>query len=85
MADFAGAGFLALIVGSAAIGAGRKILERRRARRELRRPSPLGSASAAAPEGATLRATGIARLPADASALTAPLSGRALADEASAS
>lgn len=71
MPDFAGFGFLALIAGSAAIGFGRKVLERRRARRTIRQQAPLASDS---PEGVTVRATGVAR--ADDMTLLAPLSNR---------
>ena len=71
MSDFVGATFIALLAGSAAIGAGRKIIERRRARRELRQKPPLDAAS---PEGETVRVTGVVRVAEDT--LVAPLSGR---------
>ena len=70
MSGFVGLALLAVAAGSAAIGAGRKVLERRRARRTLREQPPL---SAAAPEGETVRVTGIVRV-ADET-LVAPLSG----------
>jgi len=72
MADIAGIGFLALIAGSAAIGFGRKVLERRRARRTIRKQAPLVADSA---EGETVRAVGIAR--AAEETLVAPISNRA--------
>lgn len=71
MPDIAGFGILAVIAGSAAIGAGRKLLERRRARRELREKAALNARS---PEGEVLRVTGVVRM-LDGT-LTAPLSGR---------
>ena len=71
MSDFIGFGILAVAAGSAAIGAGRKIVERRRARRELRERPPLGVGS---PEGVVVRVTGTVQV-LDAT-LTAPLSAR---------
>ena len=70
MSDFIGLGILAVAVGSAAIGGGRKLLERRRARRELRAKAPLDAHS---PEGQVVRITGSVRVLDDT--LTAPLSG----------
>lgn len=70
MADFFGLGILTVALGSAAIGAGRKVLERRRARRELRAKRPLDPRS---PEGEVVRVTGIVQV-LDAT-LEAPLSG----------
>ena len=72
MSDFTGFGLIAIVAGSALIGAGRKLLERRRARRELR-TKPLLAASS--PEGEVVRVTGIVQLVDDES-VTAPLSGR---------
>jgi len=68
--DIAGFGILAIAVGSAAIGAGRKLLERRRARRELREKTPLDAHS---PEGEVVRVTGSVRVLDQP--LIAPLSG----------
>jgi hypothetical protein len=70
VSDFFGFGILTVFVGSAAIGAGRKLLERRRARRELREKQPLGAGS---PEGEVVRITGVVRVHEDK--LVAPLSG----------
>ncbi|HEX5060215.1 MAG TPA: hypothetical protein VFV99_12690 [Kofleriaceae bacterium] len=72
MSDFVGVGILAIAVGSAAVGAGRKLLERRRARRALREKAPLAASS---PEGEVVRVTGSVRVLDQM--LTAPLSGRA--------
>lgn len=71
MSDFAAFGILAIAIGSAAIGAGRKILERRRARRELRTRPALAAGS---PEGDVVRVTGVVQL-VDDQTLEAPLSG----------
>jgi hypothetical protein len=71
MSGITGIAFITVFAGSAAIGVGRQILERRRARRELREKAPLSPTSR---EGNVLRVTGIVRI-AD-SILTAPLSGR---------
>jgi hypothetical protein len=71
MSGITGIAFITMFAGSAAIGVGRQILERRRARRELRDKAPL---SANSREGNVLRVTGIVRV-AD-SILTAPLSAR---------
>lgn len=71
MGDFFGLGIVAVAVGSAAIGAGRKVLERRRARRELREKQPL---SARSPEGQVVRVTGVVEV-LDGT-LEAPLSGK---------
>ena len=72
MGDFFGLGILAVAVGSAAIGTGRKVLERRRARRELREKQPLDMRS---PEGQVVRVTGVVEV-LDGT-LEAPLSGKA--------
>ncbi len=71
MADVPGFGLVLVIATSAAIGVGRKVLERRRARRALRKQVPIDSTTE---EGITVRATGIARV-ADET-IVAPLSGR---------
>ncbi|HEU4611888.1 MAG TPA: hypothetical protein VFS15_07415 [Kofleriaceae bacterium] len=71
MSDFVGFGILTVVAGSAAIGAARKIIERRRARRELREKPPLDTS---VPEGAVVRVTGTVHV-LDAT-VTAPLSGR---------
>lgn len=71
MSDFVAVGFITIAVGSAAIGAGRKILERRHARRELREKPVLGANS---PEGVVVRATGIVQVLDQT--LVGPLSGR---------
>jgi len=70
MADFLTIGVMVAFGGSAAIAAGRKIVERRRARRALRRPvlDPTSS------EGTEVRVTGTVR--ALDETLEAPLSGR---------
>lgn len=71
MSDFVGWGIFTVAVTSAAIGATRRLLERRRARRELRTKPVLGPSS---PDGAVVRVTGVVRA---IEPLTAPLSGRA--------
>lgn len=70
MPDYLSLGLVIMFVGSAAIGAGRRILERRRARTELREKPLLTTSS---PEGAWVRVTGVVRLVDDRS-LIAPLS-----------
>jgi len=70
MPDFVGFGILIVVVGSAAIGSGRRILERVRARRALREKPVLAASS---PEGTWVRVTGVVRV-ADET-LVAPLSG----------
>ncbi|MEO8845346.1 MAG: hypothetical protein ABI591_29600 [Kofleriaceae bacterium] len=69
MSDFANLAVGLLMVGSAAIGATRKVLERRRARRELRSRPVLGTET---DEGTVVRVTGVVRL-AEAT-LRAPIS-----------
>lgn len=71
MADLLGLGVLAFVGGTAVVGFGRKVLERRRARRALAAHPPLTVDS---PEGSTARVTGIARVATQT--LQAPLSGR---------
>jgi hypothetical protein len=70
MPDLFGLGILIVVLGSAAIGSGRRILERRRARRELREKPALVAASR---EGTWVRVTGVVRV--DEQTLEAPLSG----------
>jgi hypothetical protein len=72
MGGISGFAMLAVFAGSAAIGAGRQIIERRRARRELRDKAPLAPTSR---EGNVLRVTGLVRVAEHT--LTAPLSDRA--------
>lgn len=71
MSDFVGFGIVTIVAASAAIGAGRKLLERRRARRELRQKPILSKTS---PEGEVVRVTGVVEVLDHT--LTAPLSGR---------
>lgn len=71
MSDFANLAVGLVMAGSAAIGATRKVLERRRARRELSSRPPL---EAATDEGNIVRVTGVVRV-AEAS-LVAPISGK---------
>ncbi len=71
MSNIAGLAILAAAVGSAALTAGRKIVERRRARRVLRERPELEASS---PEGSEVRVTGVVRVLEDT--LEAPLSGR---------
>ncbi len=71
MSGIAGFTFLAVAAGSAALTAGRKILERRRARRLLRERPELEATS---PEGSEVRVTGVVRVLDET--LEAPLSGR---------
>ncbi|MEP6865865.1 MAG: hypothetical protein ABJE66_34920 [Deltaproteobacteria bacterium] len=71
MSDFANFAVGLVMVGSAAIGASRKILERRRARKELRSRPVLGAET---DEGAVVRVTGIVR--ATDETIVAPISGR---------
>jgi hypothetical protein len=61
-----------VVAGSLAVAAGRRLVERRRARRELRGRPPLGTTT---PEGVAVRVVGIVR--ALDTTLTAPLSHRA--------
>jgi hypothetical protein len=70
VSDFVGWGIFVVAVGSATVGATRRFLERRRARRELVTKPVLGPAS---PDGAVVRVTGIVRA---IEPLSAPLSGR---------
>lgn len=70
MGEVTGIVFLSLAAGSIAIAAGRKALERRRARAALRERAPLDRAS---PEGSEVRVTGIVRVLDET--LEAPLSG----------
>ena len=69
MPDF-GLGVLVLVIGSAAVGAGRKLLERRRAHSELLARPVLDTGAA---EGTVVRVTGVVR--ALDRTLEAPLSG----------
>jgi hypothetical protein len=62
--------FLSLAAGSIAVAAGRKLVERRRARRALRERAPLDESS---PDGSEVRVTGIVRVLDET--LEAPLSG----------
>jgi hypothetical protein len=71
VSDFANLAVGLLMVGSAAIGATRKVLERRRARKELLSRPVLGADT---DEGAVVRVTGIVRVAGEA--LVAPVSGR---------
>ncbi len=71
MSEITGIVVLVAAVSSAALTAGRKIIERRRARRVLRERPELAASS---PEGSEVRVTGIVRLLEDT--LEAPLSGR---------
>lgn len=71
MADVTGIGIVVAAAGSAAIAAGRKVLERRRARRALREKPALDASS---PDGTEVRVTGIVRVLEET--LEAPLSAR---------
>ncbi len=71
MADVTGIGIVVVAAGSAAIAAGRKLLERRRARRALREKPALDATS---PDGTEVRVTGVVRITGET--LEAPLSGR---------
>jgi hypothetical protein len=71
VSDFVGYGILAVFAGSVAVGGARKLLERRRARRELREKPPLGASSR---EGEVVRVTGVVRVLDET--LEAPLTGR---------
>jgi len=71
VSDFANLAVGLVMAGSAAIGATRKILERRRARRELRSRPVM---EAATDEGNVVRVTGVVR--AGDTTLTAPISGQ---------
>jgi hypothetical protein len=71
LGDIVGFGIVAVAVGSAAVGVGRKIYERWSARRELRAKQPLDAGS---PEGAVVRVTGVVRVLDET--FLAPLSGR---------
>lgn len=71
MADIAGLSIVAAVLGSAALAAGKRVVERRRARRALRERPVL---DAATPEGSEVRVTGVVR--ALDETLEAPLSGR---------
>lgn len=71
MADVTGLGVVVVVAGSAAIAAGRKLLERRRARRTLREKPALEASS---PDGTEVRVTGTVRILDET--LEAPLSGR---------
>lgn len=70
--DLTALGIVAAVAGSAAIAAGRKLLERRRARRALREKPALDASS---PDGTEVRVTGVVRFTDEV--LEAPLSGRA--------
>src|SRR5512140_12411 len=70
MSDFFGIGIIVVAAGSAAVGAGRRALERRRARRELAARPVLANDTS---EGGVVRGTGIVR--AAERTLEAPLSG----------
>ena len=71
MGEVTGIVFLSLAAGSIAIAAGRKLVERRKARQALRERAPLDHSS---PDGSEVRVTGIVR--ALDEVLEAPLSGR---------
>ena len=70
MSDFVGVGIVAVALGSAAIGTARRVLERRRARRELVVRPDLEPATS---EGTVVRVTGVVRVL--ERTLEAPLSG----------
>ena len=70
MGEITGIVFLSLAAGSIAVAAGRKALERRRARQALRERAPLDRTS---PDGSEVRVTGIVRVLDET--LEAPLSG----------
>jgi hypothetical protein len=72
VSDFANLMVGLVMAGSAAIGATRKILERRRARKELRSRPVLGAET---DEGAVVRVTGVVRVAEET--LVAPISARA--------
>lgn len=71
MSDFANLAVGLVMAGSAAIGATRKVLERRRARRELQSRPVLDPASG---EGEVVRVTGVVRIA--EGTIVAPISGR---------
>jgi len=71
VSDFANLAVGLIMAGSAAIGATRKVLERRRARKELRSRPVLGAET---DEGAVVRVTGVVRETDET--LVAPISGR---------
>jgi hypothetical protein len=71
VSDITGIAVVTIVAGSAAIAAGRKLLERRRARRALREKPVLDATS---PDGSEVRVTGTVRITGEV--LEAPLSGR---------
>ncbi|MBL9012889.1 MAG: hypothetical protein JNL83_01865 [Myxococcales bacterium] len=70
MGEVTGIVLLSMAAGSIAVAAGRRLVERRRARRALRERAPLDRSS---PEGTEVRVTGIVRVLDET--LEAPLSG----------
>lgn len=72
MSDFANLAVGLVMAGSAVVGATRKVLERRRARRALRSKPLLAQET---PEGEVVRVTGVVKV--GEATLVAPISGRA--------